>query len=80
MTHRERILAAFAHRQPDRVPIDYPPLRGPIDLQIGQGDQWITLSALQLDESQMMFAPPSMQYTQSAQFGDPASSTWPQSH
>jgi 4-amino-4-deoxy-L-arabinose transferase-like glycosyltransferase len=54
----------------DRWPIDYPPLRGPIDLQIGQGDQWITLSALQLDESQIMFAPPSMQYTQAAQFGD----------
>ena len=54
----------------DRLKIDYPPVRGPIELQIGQGDQWTTLTTLQLDESQMMFNPPSMQHTQSAQFGD----------
>jgi 4-amino-4-deoxy-L-arabinose transferase-like glycosyltransferase len=54
----------------DRLKIDYPPVRGPIDLQIGQGDQWTTLTTLQLDESQMMFDPPAMQHTQSAQFGD----------
>lgn len=54
----------------DRLKIDYPPVRGPIDLQIKQGDQWTTLTTLQLDESRMMFQPPSMQYAQSAQFGD----------
>ncbi len=54
----------------DRLKIDYPPVRGPLDLQIGQGDQWSTLMTLQLDESQMMFNPPSMRYVQSAQFGD----------
>ena len=35
----------------DRLKIDYPPVRGPVDLQIGQGDQWTTLTTLQLDES-----------------------------
>jgi len=54
----------------DRLKIDYPPVRGPIELQIGQGDQWSTLTTLQLDESQMMFTPPSMQHTQAARFGD----------
>jgi 4-amino-4-deoxy-L-arabinose transferase-like glycosyltransferase len=54
----------------DRLQIDYPPVRGPIDLQIGQGDRWTTLTTLQLDESQMMFNPPLMQHAQSAQFGD----------
>ena len=54
----------------DRLKIDYPPVRGPLELQIGQGDQWTTLTTLQLDESQMMFNPPSMQHAQSAQFGD----------
>jgi hypothetical protein len=54
----------------DRLKIDYPPVRGPIELQIGQGDQWTTLTALKLDESQMIFNPPSMQYAQPAQFGD----------
>jgi hypothetical protein len=54
----------------DRLKIAYPPVRGPIDLQIGQGDQWITLTTLQLDESRMEFNPPSMQHAQSAQFSD----------
>lgn len=54
----------------DRLKIDYPPVRGPLELQIGLGDQWTTLTTLQLDESQMMFNPPSMQHVQSAQFGD----------
>ena len=54
----------------DRLKIDYPPVRGPVELQIGQGDQWTTLTTLQLDESQMTFTPPSMQHAQSAQFGD----------
>jgi hypothetical protein len=54
----------------DRLKIDYPPVRGPIDLQIGQGDQWTTLMPLQLDESRLMFNPPAMPHTQSAQFGD----------
>ena len=53
------------HRQ-----LIYPPVRGPIDLQIGQGDRWTTLTTLQLDESRLMFDPPSMQHAQSAQFGD----------
>jgi hypothetical protein len=52
----------------DRLKIGYPPLRGPIELQIGQGDQWATLTTLQLDESQMMFSPPQMQHVQAAQF------------
>jgi hypothetical protein len=54
----------------DRLKIDCPPVRGPIDLQVGQGDQWITLTTLQLDESRMVFNSPQMQYTQVAQFGD----------
>jgi hypothetical protein len=54
----------------DRLKIEYPPVRGPVELQIGQGDQWITLTTLQLDESRMSFNPPQMQHTQSAQFGD----------
>jgi hypothetical protein len=54
----------------DRLKIDYPPVRGPIDLQIGQGDQWTVLATLQLDESQMVFDPPSLRHAQSAQFGD----------
>jgi uncharacterized membrane protein len=54
----------------DRLKFDYPPVRGPIELQIGQGDQWMTLTTLQLDESQMMFNPPQMQHVQLAQFGD----------
>jgi uncharacterized membrane protein len=54
----------------DRLKIDYPPVRGPIDLQIGQGDQWTTLTTLQLDESHMMFEPAPMQHTQLARFGD----------
>jgi hypothetical protein len=54
----------------DRLTIDYPPVRGPLDLRIGQGDQWITLTTLQLDESQMMFDLPRMQHPQAAQFGD----------
>jgi 4-amino-4-deoxy-L-arabinose transferase-like glycosyltransferase len=54
----------------EHLKIDYPPVRGPLTLQIGQGDQWITLTTLQLDESQMMFTPPSMPHTQLAQFGD----------
>jgi 4-amino-4-deoxy-L-arabinose transferase-like glycosyltransferase len=54
----------------DRMKIDYPPVRGPIALQIGQGDQWTTLATLQLDESRIEFDPPSIQHVQSAQFGD----------
>jgi hypothetical protein len=54
----------------DRLQIDYPPVRGPIDLQIGQGDQWTTLATVQLDESRIESEPPSMQYAQAAQFGD----------
>jgi 4-amino-4-deoxy-L-arabinose transferase-like glycosyltransferase len=53
----------------DRLKIDFPPVRGPLALQIGQGDRWITLTTLQLDESQMMFNPPLIQHAQSAQFG-----------
>jgi hypothetical protein len=56
----------------DRLKIDFPPVRGPVDLQIGQGDRWTTLTTLQLDESQMMFDPPSVQHTQLAQFGEVA--------
>jgi 4-amino-4-deoxy-L-arabinose transferase-like glycosyltransferase len=54
----------------DRLKIEYPPLRGPIDLQAGQGDQWITLAPLTLDASALKFEPPAMQHAQSAQFGD----------
>ena len=54
----------------DRLTLDYPPVRGLVELQIGQGHQWITLKTLQLDESRMSFDPPSMQYAQAAQFGD----------
>ena len=54
----------------DRLRIDYPPLRGPIELQIGQGDEWTTLTTLQLDESRIAVDPPPMQHAQSAQFGD----------
>jgi hypothetical protein len=54
----------------DRLKIDYPPVRGPIDLQIGQGDQWTTLTTLQLDESRLAFDPPSVRHTQAGQFGD----------
>ncbi len=54
----------------DRLKIDYPPVRGPLELQIGQGDRWTALTTLQLDEARMMFNPPSMQHTQAAQFGD----------
>ncbi|CAG0934588.1 hypothetical protein TFLX_03562 [Thermoflexales bacterium] len=54
----------------DRLQIDYPPVRGPIELQVGQGDQWVTLTVLQLDELRLRFNPPSMQHTQTAQFGD----------
>jgi 4-amino-4-deoxy-L-arabinose transferase-like glycosyltransferase len=54
----------------DRLKIDYPPVRGPIDLQIGQGAAWTTLTTLQLDESRLQFDAPAMQQVQSAQFGD----------
>jgi 4-amino-4-deoxy-L-arabinose transferase-like glycosyltransferase len=54
----------------DRLKIDYPPVRGPIDLQIGQGAQWTTLTTLQMGESRVMFNPPPMEHAQSAQFGD----------
>jgi len=54
----------------DRLKIDYPPVRGPLELQIGQGNQWMALTTLEFDESQMMFNPPSMQQAQSAQVGD----------
>jgi len=54
----------------DRLKIDYPPVRGPVELQIGQGDQWTTLTTFQLDESRIMSDPPAMQHAQSAQFGD----------
>jgi hypothetical protein len=54
----------------DRLQIDYPPVRGPLDLQIGQGNQWVTLTTLQLDESEIMLDPPQMQHAQPAQFGD----------
>jgi 4-amino-4-deoxy-L-arabinose transferase-like glycosyltransferase len=54
----------------DRLRIDYPPVRGPLELQIGQGNLWITLTTLQIDESRMMFNPPSMQHAQSAQYSD----------
>jgi len=54
----------------DRLKIAYPPVRGPLELQVGQGDQWTTLTTLQLDESRLMFDPPSMQHAQSAQFDD----------
>ena len=56
----------------DRLRIDYPPVRGPLELQVGQGDQWMALTTLQFDESQMMFNPPSVQQAQSAQFADSA--------
>ncbi len=54
----------------DRLKIGYPPMRGPLDLQIGQGDRWITLTTLQLNEPPTLFNPPSMQHTQSARFDD----------
>ncbi|NTU62849.1 MAG: hypothetical protein HGB05_05465 [Chloroflexi bacterium] len=54
----------------DRLKIDYPPVLGPVELQIGQGDQWTTLTTLQLDESRIEFDPPSIQHAQAAQFGD----------
>jgi hypothetical protein len=54
----------------DRLQIDYPPVRGPLDLQVGQGDQWTTLTTLQLDESRIMFSPPPIAHPQSAQFGN----------
>jgi hypothetical protein len=54
----------------DRLKIDYPPVREPLELQVGHGDQWMTLTTLQFDESQIMFSPPSMQHIQSAQFDD----------
>jgi hypothetical protein len=54
----------------DRLKIDYPPVRGPVTVQIGQGDQWTTLATLQLEESLIMFNPPPMQHAQAAQFDD----------
>lgn len=55
----------------DRLKMDYPPVRGPLELQIGQGDHWTTLTTLHLDESAMKFDLSSMQHAQSAaQFGD----------
>ncbi|HEY4722708.1 MAG TPA: hypothetical protein VII92_12720, partial [Anaerolineae bacterium] len=53
----------------DRRRITYPPIRGPMQLQVGQGDQWNTLTTLQLSERRLSFMPPAMQHTQSAQFG-----------
>ncbi len=54
----------------DRLVIAYPPMRGPIDLQIGQGDRWITLTTMHLDESHLLFNPPMLQHVQAAQFGN----------
>jgi hypothetical protein len=54
----------------DRLQIDYPPVRGPIELQLGQGGEWTSLTTLQLDESQIKFDPPPLQHAQPAQFGD----------
>jgi hypothetical protein len=54
----------------DRRQIMYPPVRGPIELQVGQGDYWIPLTTLTLDESTLQFNAPSMQHAQSAQFDD----------
>ena len=54
----------------DRLKIVYPPVLGEMQLQIGQGDHWITLAPLSLDTSPLKFEPPSMQHTQSATFDD----------
>jgi hypothetical protein len=53
----------------DRLKIAYPPVRGPLDLQVGQENQWTTLTTLRLDESRMKFTSPTLQHAQSAQFG-----------
>ena len=54
----------------DRRTLIYPPVRGEMQLQIAQGDQWLDVATLTLDESQLKFDAPSMAHAQSAQFGD----------
>jgi len=56
----------------DRRTLIYPPVRGEMQLQIAQGDSWLNVATLTLDESQLKFEAPSMQFAQAAQFGDVA--------
>ena len=56
----------------DRRTLIYPPVRGEVQLQIAQGDRWLTVATLTLDESQLKFDAPSMQFAQSVQFGEVA--------
>jgi hypothetical protein len=53
----------------DRRALIYPPVRGEMQLQIAQGDQWLDVATLTLDESQLKFDAPPMQQAQSGQFG-----------
>jgi hypothetical protein len=52
----------------DRRSLTYPPVRDTLELQIGQGDQWITLAPLSLDTSTVKFDAPAVQHGQPAQF------------
>ncbi len=54
----------------DRLKITYPPVLGQMQLQIGQGDRWITLATLALDQSALKFEPPTMPHIQSAKYGN----------
>jgi mannosyltransferase len=56
----------------DRLKFTFPPMLGEMQLQIGQGDQWITLTPLSLDTSSLKFQLPSIQHTQSAIFDNVA--------
>lgn len=54
----------------DRLAVTYPPVRGPMQLQVGVDDRWFDLETLTLAESDLKFEPPRMAHTQAAQFGD----------
>lgn len=56
----------------DRRTLIYPPVRGEVQLQIAQGDRWLTVATLKLNESQLRFDAPPMAHAQAAQFGDVA--------
>ena len=56
----------------DRRTLIYPPVRGEVQLQIAQGERWLTVATLTLDESQLKFDVPLMAHAQVAQFGDVA--------
>ena len=56
----------------DRRTLIYPPVRGTLQLQIAQGDQWLDVATLTLDESQLTFDAPAMAPSSSARFGEVA--------